>query len=60
MSQSNVMIEKNILLKNANKYLTKKHLPRGYNSNDWLIKEVDDNGNLRIYNGIQEKILTRF
>ena len=51
---------KEYIIKNANKYLTKKHLPRGYNSNDWLIKEVDNNGNLRIYNGIQEKILTRF
>ena len=52
--------KKEYIIKNANKYLTKKHLPRGYNSNDWLIKEVDNNGNLRIYNGIQEKILTRF
>ena len=51
---------KEYIINNANKYLTKKHLPRGYNSNDWEIKEVDNNGNLRIYNEIQEKILTRF
>ena len=51
---------KEYIINKANKYLTKKHLPRGYNSNDWEIKEVDNNGNLRIYNEIQEKILTRF
>ena len=51
---------KEYIIKNANKYLTKKYLPRGYNSMDWAIKDVDNNGNLRIYNGIQEKILTRF
>ncbi len=51
---------KEYIINKANKYLTKKHLPRGYNSNDWEIKDVDNNGNLRIYNEIQEKILTRF
>ncbi len=51
---------KEYIIKKANRYLTKKHLPRGYNSREWAIKEVDNNGNLRIYNGIQEKILTRF
>ena len=51
---------KEYIIKNANKYLTKKYLPRGYNSMDWAIKDLDNNGNLRIYNGIQEKILTRF
>ena len=51
---------KEYILENANKYLTKKYLPRGYNSNDWMIKEVDNNGNLRIYNEVEEKILTRF
>ena len=48
------------IIKNANKYLAKKHLPRGYNSNDWIIKGLDNNGNLRIYNDAQEKTLTRF
>ena len=51
---------KEYIINNANNYLTKKHLPRGYKSNDWAIKEVDSNGNLRIYNETQEKILTRF
>ena len=50
---------KEYIIHNANKYLTKKHLPRGYNTRDWAIKGVDNNGNLRIYNNIQEKILTR-
>ena len=47
-------------VENANKYLTKKYLPRGYNSKDWKIKNVDKNGNLRLYNDIQEKVLKRF
>ena len=51
---------KEYIINNANNYLTKKHLPRGYKSSDWAIKEVDSNGNLRIYNQTQEKILTRF
>ena len=51
---------KEYIINNANKHLTKKHLPRGYNSNNWAIKEVDSNGNLRIFNENQEKILTRF
>ena len=51
---------KEYIINKANKHLTKKHLPRGYNSNDWAIKDIDSNGNLRIYNENQEKILTRF
>ncbi len=51
---------KEYIIENANKYLTKKYLPRGYNSNEWKIKDVDNNGNLRIYNDIQEKVLKRF
>ena len=52
--------KKEYIIENANKYLTKSHLPRGYSSNEWRIKDVDINGNLRIYNENQEKILTRF
>ena len=52
--------KKEYIIKNTNKYLTKKHLPRGYNSRDWAIRDVDNNGNLRIYNENQERILTRF
>ena len=51
---------KGYIIENANKYLTKKYLPRGYNSKVWKIKDVDNSGNLRIYNKTQEKILTRF
>ena len=51
---------KDYIIKNANKYLTRKYLPTGYNSSDWAIKEVDNNGNLKLYNATQEKILKRF
>ena len=51
---------KEYIIENANKYLTKKYLPRGYSSKDWKIKNVDNNGNLRIHNEIQEKVLKRF
>ena len=51
---------KEYIINNANKYLTKNHLPRGYNSRDWTIKDIDNNGNLRIYNAKEEKILKRF
>jgi len=52
--------KKEYIIKSANKYLTKKYLPRSYNSKDWKIKEVDKNGNLRIYSENQEKVLKRF
>ncbi len=52
--------KKEFIVKNANKYLTKKFLPRGYNSKEWKVKGVDNNGNLRIYNENHEEILTRF
>ena len=48
---------KEYIIENANKYLTKKYLPRGYNTKDWAIKYIDNNGNLKIYNKTQEKIL---
>ena len=51
---------KEYIVDNANKYVTKNYLPRGYNSRYWSIKDVDNNGNLRIYNQTQEKILKRF
>ena len=52
--------KKKYIIKKANKYLTKKYLPKGYNSKEWIIKDIDNNGNLRIYNEKQEKILKRF
>ena len=48
------------IIEKANKYLTKQYLPRGYNSRDWKIKDVDNNGHLRICNGTQVKVLKRF
>ncbi len=51
---------KEYIIERANKYLSKKILPRGYNSIDWKIKKVDKNGNLIIYNEKQEKVLKRF
>ena len=52
--------KKEYIIEKANKYLTKKYLPRGYSPKDWIIRDVDNNGNLRIYNKTYEKILTRF
>ena len=52
--------KKEYIIENANKFLTKKYLPRGYNSKDWTIKDIDNKGNLRIFNKTNEKILTRF
>ena len=51
---------KEYIIKIANKYLAKKYLPSGYNSSNWKIREIDNNGNLNIYNGIKEKVLKRF
>ena len=51
---------KEYIIKKANNYLSKGYLPRGYESKDWRIKEIDSNGNLKIFNGIHEKILKRF
>ena len=51
---------KRYIIENANKYLSKKHLPKGYNAKNWTIKNIDNNGNLRIYNETKEKILNRF
>ena len=51
---------KEYIIEKANKYLTKKYLPRGYNSKDWTIKDIDNNCNLRIYNETQQKILKSF
>ena len=51
---------KEYIIEKANKFLTKKYLPKGYNSKDWKIKNLDNNGNLRIYNQSQEKALKRF
>ena len=52
--------KKEYVIKSANKFLTKRFLPSGYCPNVWNIKNIDSNGNLRIFNETQEKVLSRF
>ena len=52
--------KKEYVIQQANNFLTTSFLPKGYSPNEWKIKDVDSNGNLRIYNQTQEKVLTRF
>ncbi len=52
--------KKDYVIESANSFLTKKFLPKGYCPNEWKIKDIDCNGNLRIYNQSQEKVLIRF
>ena len=52
--------QKEYVIKSANKFLSQKLLPSGYCPNKWEIKVIDSNGNLRIQNETQEKILRRF
>ena len=51
---------KGLVIEKANQYLSKKHLPKGYNSDVWEINNIDKNGNLRIFNEDKEQILRRF
>ena len=51
---------KEYVIELANRFLTKSYLPKGYSSSEWEIDHVDSKGNLRIYNRIQKKVLTRF
>jgi len=48
------------VIKSANKFLTKRFLPSGYCPNEWKIKDIDSNGNLRIENETQLKVIRRF
>ena len=52
--------KKDYIIKASNKFLNKKLLPKGYSPYEWKIKDVDFNGNLRIYSSTEEKLLTRF
>ncbi len=52
--------KKEYVIQQANNFLNTSFLPKGYSPNEWKIKDVDSNGNLRIYNQTQEKVLTRF
>ena len=40
----------------ANKFLNKECLPRGYDNN-WTINDIDENGNLRIFNDNYQKTI---
>jgi len=48
------------IIEMANRYLIKKYLPKDYDCRDWAIKDIDKNGNLRIFNNYQQKILKLF
>ena len=45
-----------LIIDGANKFLNKQILPKKYN-NSWLIKEIDQNGNLRLYKDGRQKII---
>jgi BirA family biotin operon repressor/biotin-[acetyl-CoA-carboxylase] ligase len=52
--------KKEYVIKSANKFLTKSFLPCGYSPKKWKIKDIDFNGNLRIENETQLKVIRRF
>ena len=49
--------QKNKVISEANKYLDKNLLPRGYVDKGWTIKEIDLNGNLEIFDAGKVKII---
>ena len=49
--------KKEYVIQSANKFLTKRFLPRGYSIYQWKIKDIDSNGSLRLYNEFEQKIL---
>ena len=52
--------KKEYVIKSANKFLTKKFLPSGFCPQTWRIKDIDFNGQLRIENETQLKVIRRF
>lgn len=52
--------EKKCVIKSANKFLTKRFLPSGFCPHTWKIKDIDLNGNLRIQNETQLRVIRRF
>ncbi|MDC2974586.1 biotin--[acetyl-CoA-carboxylase] ligase [Prochlorococcus sp. AH-736-K09] len=52
--------KKEYVIKSANKFLTKRFLPSGFSPYSWKIKDIDLNGNLRIENETQLKVIRRF
>ena len=51
--------KKEYVIKSANKFLTNRFLPSGYCPHTWKIKDIDSNGNLRIENETQLKVIRR-
>ena len=52
--------KKEYVINSANKFLTKSFLPSGYCPHSWKIRDIDSNGNLRIENETQLKVIRRF
>ena len=52
--------KKEYVIKSSNKFLTKIFLPSCYCPHAWKIKDIDFNGNLRIENETQLKVIKRF
>ena len=52
--------KKEYVIKSANNFLTKKFLPTGFCPHTWKIKDIDSNGNLRIENETQLKVIRGF
>ncbi len=52
--------KKEYVIKSTNKFLAKTFLPSGYCPHRWKIKDIDSNGNLRIENETQLKVIRRF
>ena len=48
------------IINKANEYLSKKYLPKEYSFSNWVIKDIDEKGNLRIFNNSQHKIVKMF
>lgn len=47
---------KEYVVEKANKLVNKSYLPSGYHSEEWVIQDVNSNGNLRIYNKFKRGI----
>ena len=52
--------KKEYVIKSANNFLNKRFLPSGYCPHSWKIRDIDFNGNLRIENETQLKVIRRF
>ena len=51
--------KKEYVIESANNFLAKSFLPSGYCPHTWKIKDIDSNGNLRIENETQMKVIRR-